>query len=329
MDRLNITNEQWDYLIVLDACRYDYFEQVYRKYLKGRLTRKISIGPCTNEWRDKSFPDYYDDIIYISANPQISATSKVYGYCAGDHFHKVHEVWNDQWDKKMGTVLPETLTTTALKIIGETAGQGKRYIIHYLQPHGPYLSLGSESRGYIRGDVNKARRLVGFDGNEGASFGHKAKLIKKMMRFLRRNSVFLSPPEWYLRKFLLMPPMVPMEAAWRNVGREALRNAYRDNVIAVVKQVAVLVAGLSGRIVVTADHGELLGERLCYGHPCGSRNPILINVPWLVIEKKVGSEKPIAHAAQPAAENNAPGRQPSQSSEKEIAEKLRALGYLE
>ncbi len=325
MDRLNVTNERWDYLIILDACRYDYFEQVYRQYLNGDLAKKMSVGACTNEWRDKSFPDYYDDIIDSRANPQICATLKVYGYCAGEHFHDVHEVWNDQWDKEMGTVLPETLTNAAVRIIRETAGQDKRYIIHYLQPHGPYLSLESKSRGYISGDINKARQLVGADGNKPAP-KFKRELIKRLLRFFRRNGVFFSPPEWYLRKWLAMLPIHPMEAAWRNVGREALRNAYKDNVIAVVKQVAVLLAGLSGRIVVTADHGELLGERLCYGHPCGSRNPILIDVPWLVIEKEASGETASAHAECPT-EEAATSEPPQKSSEDEIAEKLRALGY--
>lgn len=328
MDRLNVTNERWDYLIILDACRYDYFEQVYRKYLNGHLAKKISVGACTNEWRDKSFPDYYDDIIYISANPQICAALKVYGYCAGEHFHKVHEVWNDQWDKEMGTVLPETLTNAAVRIIRQTTAKDKRYIIHYLQPHGPYLSLESKSRGYICGDINKARQLVGADGNKPVP-KLKRELIKRLLRFFRRNGVFFSPPEWHFRRYLAMAPRAPMEAAWRSVGKKALRKAYRENLTAALEQVAVLVENLSGRIVVTSDHGELLGERLCYAHPCGSRNPILITVPWLVIEKKVGSEKPIAHAAEPAAGKNAPGRQPSQNSEKEIAEKLQALGYLE
>ena len=117
MDRTNVMQEKWDYLIVLDACRYDYFDRLYRDYFDGDLTKKISIGSCTNQWRDKSFPDCYDDIVYISANPQISANLPVYGYLAGEHFHKVHEVWKTGWDSNSGTVLPETLTNAAIEII--------------------------------------------------------------------------------------------------------------------------------------------------------------------------------------------------------------------
>ena len=43
MDRVEIVKEKWDYLIILDACRYDYFQDVYKKYLQGELFKKIKI----------------------------------------------------------------------------------------------------------------------------------------------------------------------------------------------------------------------------------------------------------------------------------------------
>jgi len=40
---------------------------------------------------------------------------------------------------------------------------------------------------------------------------------------------------------------------------------------------------LEGEIIVTADHGELLGENGEWGHPIGSEKPALRGVPWLEV----------------------------------------------
>ncbi len=330
MDTIDVSKEKWDYLIILDACRYDYFEQVYRQYLKGDLAKKMSIGACTDEWRDKSFPGRYDDIIYISANPQICAALKVYGFCAGEHFHAVHEVWKDRWDQDIGTVLPESITRVALDIIRRTPN--KRFVVHYLQPHAPYLSLSDKSRGYLNADINTVRRLV------GAAAGGKVsrtggRLLKYLSKAFRGTNILTNQPEWMLRKLLGIPPKAPMESAWRTVGREQLRQAYAENLKAVLEQVAELVEHLSGKIVITSDHGELLGEDRCYAHPTGSDHRILREVPWLVIEKSgdVVSEHKVEGADSDAGgpptgvEEDAV----AQKEHQELSDKLRALGYFD
>ncbi len=35
MKEQDIIEEDWDNLIILDACRYDFFERVYKDYLAG------------------------------------------------------------------------------------------------------------------------------------------------------------------------------------------------------------------------------------------------------------------------------------------------------
>ena len=74
---VNITEERWDYLVVLDACGYDYFSRLYGGYLRGELTRVVSQGSFTVEWFKKSSPDRYDDVVYISSNPYINSKVEV------------------------------------------------------------------------------------------------------------------------------------------------------------------------------------------------------------------------------------------------------------
>ncbi len=239
MDKIDIINEHWDYLVILDACRYDYFDRLYRDYFDGDLSKKISTGSCTNQWRDKSFPDRYDDIVYISANPQISANLPVYGYLAGEQFHKVHEVWKTGWDADSGTVLPETLTNAAIDIIANTPA-GKRFIIHYLQPHAPYLMAEIEPHGYDKGDIHSDRTLAGSD-KYGKTSAPREWLLKNLLKLFKNTNILTNYPEWIIRQLLLMPPGCAMDAARRKYGRKMLPKAYEATLQRTLAQVAVLL----------------------------------------------------------------------------------------
>ena len=64
-----------------------------------------------------------------------------------------------------------------------------------------------------------------------------------------------------------------------HLGRELLWRAYIRNLVIAMKE----VLKLDGEWVITADHGELIGEHGVYGHPCGTKYPELIEVPWAEI----------------------------------------------
>ena len=51
-----------------------------------------------------------------------------------------------------------------------------------------------------------------------------------------------------------------------------------------LEQVARLVEELDEEVVVTADHGEALGEHNDWGHQEESNNPKQYTVPWLEVE---------------------------------------------
>jgi hypothetical protein len=66
------------------------------------------------------------------------------------------------------------------------------------------------------------------------------------------------------------------------VTRVEVWAAYEANLRHVLPEVATLVENLSGRIAVTADHGNLFGEWGLYGHPMYTPVPTLLRVPWVV-----------------------------------------------
>jgi len=322
---IRLMEQKWDYLIILDACRYDYFERLWQQYLSGTLRKKTSPATSTPEWLSKSFPGYYDDIIYISANPYINSLAPVRDFSAKAHFHKIYDLWRDNWDSEKDTVLPGTVTARAREIIN--ANSGKRAIIHYLQPHEPYLSDDFADLTWHRPEPIGQRVLKKAEqGKQKTKLADKAQRI--IAQILYRIGLRGKLSLWRLRKLLKMPPMSHMDAVRRAYGTQGLRKAYGQNLQIVLRHVAELIESLSGTVVVTADHGEMLGEGGAYSHWDGSDNKPLREVPWLVIDKGPKSVEHPEHAEKPEKQ---PAKSVDEKTDKEaqeeIKEKLRALGY--
>ena len=137
-------DEKWDYLIILDACRFDYFQMFYNNYFKkGDLKKVISPATWTLEWAEKNFQKYYEDIIYISSVPFINSLKEIswHGskFEAKKHFLKIVDAWDIGWDNNIGAIPPENITNLATIEIENNPNC--RIIIHYCQPHAPYLNF--------------------------------------------------------------------------------------------------------------------------------------------------------------------------------------------
>ncbi|MBZ6496466.1 hypothetical protein [Natrinema longum] len=117
----------WDTLVILDACRFDTFRDTHQ--FDGTLERIQSNASHTSEFLEKNFSDDQFDIAYVSASPQLV------GY--EDTFAHVEHVWSDQWNDELDTVTPDTVTHSALEIAEEYPQ--KRLIVHYMQPHYPFI----------------------------------------------------------------------------------------------------------------------------------------------------------------------------------------------
>ncbi|MFX0133165.1 MAG: hypothetical protein ACFFDN_05930 [Candidatus Hodarchaeota archaeon] len=299
---VNVMKKNWDFLIILDACRYDYFERIYRQnenLFNGKLFKYKSIASSTMEWRNKSFKGYYNDIVYISTNPYINSTVSVENFLGKDHFFKVYDIWNEGWDQKENTVLPDTVTNSVINLIKKHPD--KRFIIHYVQPHAPYINLDLKNKEVytfrFRSDIMKALNKTSNDYN-----GKKSLRLKIIDKFLlhfnklkksinRADWILGNQPKWKLREYFRLEPLSPMDAVRRIYGDEGLKKAYMNNLKLVLKSVLKLLKHLTGKIVITGDHGELLGENGCYSHLNGSNNPYLKFIPWLEIKKSSGQMK--------------------------------------
>jgi hypothetical protein len=110
-----------------------------------------------------------------------------------------------------------------------------------------------------------------------------------------------------------------------DLSREDLWGIYTDNLEYVLDHVADLLEGLSGKTVVTSDHGNYVGERTSpipireYGHPRGLYDEPVAKVPWLVQE--FGTRREITTEDSEDRLND--------QDQEVVAERLRELGYRE
>jgi hypothetical protein len=84
-----VMERDWDNLVILDACRYDMFEDT--NTLDGTLESVVSFGSRTSEFLCRNFDDgEFLDTVYVTANPMHERIG------LGTPFHEIIPVWQDK-----------------------------------------------------------------------------------------------------------------------------------------------------------------------------------------------------------------------------------------
>lgn len=127
-DEIQFLDEDWDVLIVLDACRHDLFEQL--NPFDVPVNKVHSNASHTREYIKNNFVGRdCRDTVYVTASPQFADFDL--------EFAHIEHVWEDHWDKEARTVQPKSVTDVAINIAEEYSD--KRVIVHYMQPHYPFI----------------------------------------------------------------------------------------------------------------------------------------------------------------------------------------------
>jgi len=261
----------WDYLIILDACRYDFFAHLYHYFLYGTLKRVKSCGSCTYDFCINCLAHNKDrDIIYISANPYINSRKCIGNCYAKFYVSNIIDAWLTHWDDRLGSVPPDRVTALAIEIIKKY--KDRRVVIHYLQPHAPYIVPAYKIVGYA--DPRSLQNLI-FSTKDMERYSNLLNIEKKILSIVSRLQKLGLKSAYYVylkaRKEIGLPPLDPMDDFLRKYGIKELAKAYAKNLLLVLANVALLVKEIKilkphARIVITADHGECLGEEGLLGH---------------------------------------------------------------
>ena len=270
-----IQKRDWDILIVLDACRYDIFKEMSQKILgKSKVTKMISPATQTVEWLDKTFKEQdFSDVIYVSSNPFVNSKGIIpeqggYSFNGKNHFKKIVDVWDTGWNPDISTVHPLDVNKAA--IVSMDVRPKFRYIIHYMQPHSPYIFYGG-LKTHMHPVQNMQKNL-----NPPTDLSIFSKIANK---FLSQETI------WKIGKSLGRTPTWDLGKLWFKYGQEGIEKGYREDLKLVLNHVKKLIKLYpKKKIIITADHGERLGEKGNYGHG-GKRDKAVIEIPWLEFNK--------------------------------------------
>ncbi|WP_226480941.1 hypothetical protein [Natrinema amylolyticum] len=293
----DVMDEDWDTLLVLDACRYDFFAEM--NWIDGRLESRLSAGSSSPGWIDANFAEReHHDTVYVSGN---AFTADI----DDDVFHAIYPVppepvaesaavdAADIFDPDLladsYVIDPETVVETALE--AHERHPNKRLIVHFLQPHVPLIGetgLEIYQRIASQRDLSSVSR-----GGRGDRFG----ALNVQLYEIIEDDAF-------------------------DIDVTDLRQAYAETLEIVLPYADRLIREVDGKSVISADHGELLGERLFpftsrkYGHFEYLANESLRRVPWHVVDaddrRRIVEEAPVESV---------------RMDEEEVTEKLRVLGY--
>lgn len=245
--------DDWDVCVICDAARVDMFRDAINVYDElpdsEGVEARWSNASTSIDWINRQFNDHPKKARragYVTANPFTNhgcetAPSADLDESQLGYLAKLYETG---WKETNGvmTVPPEVVTDHAIDVWRRRDELGiDRLVVHYMQPHEPF----------------RAR------------------------------------PEWGSGDHALLEDLVADEPDYAgasvyprvksgDVPLDEFRTVYLDNHHWVLEDIADrLVNNLNGRVAITADHGNALGEWGEWHHPPASIVPTIRRVPWV------------------------------------------------
>ncbi|QPV64343.1 hypothetical protein I7X12_06935 [Halosimplex litoreum] len=225
-----IWERDWDLLVVLDACRPEWMAAVEDEYGFVSDTGTIhSVGSHSKEWISNTFTSEYDskmeDTIYITGNHYAEGL----GQSPLRKFVTAHEV--GEWAYESASPPANIITDLAVRNCRRT--EWDRCIVHYMQPHKPFISRSGD-----RGDFT-----------------------------VKEWSTRYGPYHRYFNGELSL---------------QDLHEKFVENLRYVLDEVEILLNNVDApNAVLTADHGQALGEGGLWDHTPGVNHPSMRSVPWV------------------------------------------------
>lgn len=214
--------------IILDACRYDYFHEVYMEAgITGHL-KKVNTGVSTTaQWYNKYWSEK-TEFCLISQNPMPwhrNTNQAAYNF----RMHKM--AFGETW---MDINIEKTLKTLAA-----IYGVDRDWVIHLLPPHLPFISPDAYT-------------------------------LTKSLRNKGKN-IYWETQKW-----------------GQENGFDLLTDYYKKSIVCALEIIRDNLHIFTDKpLIITSDHGELIGEDNYYDHitnPSDRLKPFLYEVPWFEVD---------------------------------------------
>lgn len=259
-------SKDWDNLIILDACRYDFLESHNDSDIENRIFESSNSEEfCDTYLSGRSF----HDTVYITANPFGSQIAE-------GTFHKNVVTFDGNLDTNKKQAKVENITRGwDPNIVYQSAIESfekypnKRIMVHFMQPHAPYY-----------GDVAETIR---------------ERLRESGFRFWAWNDD-LSKTDSINNKKIVANLL--SAAQKKLISVEELKQVYSGNLEIALELSKRLADSIPGKTIITSDHGEMLGEDYFFlpsdmggmrnniGHGRGIYTRELRMVPWLELNDR-------------------------------------------
>jgi len=250
----NVFERDWDVLVILDACRTDALREVQDEYeFLGEIEEMWSLGSTSKEWIEQTFTEEYAEEVantaYITGNPFANV---LLGERGRIDYGTTTGTWIERSDMAESLVRDRMLDADDVGHIEPLWGDTK---------NGEFSS--SQKPEPITERTIEAGRTGDYD--------------RIIAHYMQPHSPYFASSESYeeLKEY----ESSPFEAM-KQGETERVWNAYIDNLRYVLNSVEVLLQNIDGDVIITADHGELMGDHRMYYHMPGNPHPKLRKVPW-------------------------------------------------
>jgi len=275
---------EWDILVVMDACRVDQLQAIRHEYdcLPYEIPSVWSNASASIDWINRNFAQHahaLENVAYVTANPFTSHTDpeSESADLTDSDIGQLDLLYKSHWQdigNGIETVPPASVTDYAI-------------------------------------DRWRNRDEYGVD--------------KMVVHYMQPHEPFRSRPEWGNGDHKLLKNLVSDDAEAGSsvypllregeIGRDEFWRVYQDNLRWVMDDVTDrLLTNMDADIVLSADHGNGLGEYGSWHHPPAAMNPHVRKVPWVPVS---GEDNRTVH----------PQIKKTEQTESDIEKQLSALGY--
>lgn len=258
---MNVFEREWDVLLLLDTCRVDALNEVADEYdFLEDIEEVWSVGSTSKEWVEQTFTEQYVDKMaktaYITGNP---FSNTLLGERQRTEYGTTHGTWIQQgWANRLiKDDIVEINSLGHMEPLWGTTG-----------PDAPFED--SQHPPPLTDCTIKAARRDEFE--------------RVITHYMQPHSPYFSSSRNYseLEDHEKHPFNAIVEGDEQ--ARKEVWDAYIDNLRYVLDYVETVLENVDGTVVITADHGELLGDHGMHYHMPGNPHPKLKKVPWVEIE---------------------------------------------